>query len=808
MDVELDAAVGCWLNNLTLLLALKTGQLILIQLILDRDSVKDVTLVKCGGAPLVSCLTVITQDLLFIGSCQGDSLLVKFNPLEDQSEPMEDAGLDRVLSQDDDLMFFAEEAASQSMTPLQHQFSFAVVDSLLGIGPIRDMVTGAPSEVDSGTHQTSLSPQLVCCVGTGRSGALAILRKGIVAEVLIEVPVPEIEAVWALHFSEESEHLPVSITSYATNAFLVISTSTGTKILRSGEELEEVSDHSDFDIGVRTVLAGSLLEDTRLVQVCEKSILVLKGTQKTQEITLQDLLDQLSEDGPIPEPQEQVPSPKEASPDLMETEEGPSQDQRSLFYDFGALNEDSFPSDFLMEDKGPGLEASGPDLMTMDPQEDPQRTGPWIQSAAICDPLLLIKLADGRVILLEADRDSKFLSPLETAIEVMFLSPSEDESFQITAAALFADSSLWLNNGRESAIFKHPVFCLLTRMSGLMEIYALPHMDCILAVPCFSMGWKILTRNPKSLEDRISEIQFGQNSKILEIRMDSFCQTHEKQDSLISSPFLTALLEDGTLLIYSAFRNNNELCFRRLEVDYTGDSAWSALHSKDSLKTLGKRPKLVPFSDMGEKFPCSGIFIAGVAPYFVIFSSKGVLLHRLLVDGPVSAMTPFSNINCPKGFILAMTNNQLKICTLHKERVDVGGWPYSKIPLRCTPNKVAWYPDNKLYLLLCSRSVLFRERVPEEEGGDTHAAVAYAVSEQSAKERGMEEGHELRIVIPGNWTTSWSFPLDPNEVGLAIKAVRLKNQNEGTTEAMIALGTGYVLGQMSLMYLLFTQLTP
>lgn len=129
------------------------------------------------------------------------------------------------------------------------------MDSLLCIGPIRDIVCGTPSELESGTEYSryfflqiiqkssiSSSPQLVACVGSARSGSLAVLRKGVVAEVLIEVPVPDIEAVWALKFHDEYEHMAVSLTSYPTDAYLLISTSSSTTVLQSGEELEEVSE--------------------------------------------------------------------------------------------------------------------------------------------------------------------------------------------------------------------------------------------------------------------------------------------------------------------------------------------------------------------------------------------------------------------------------------------------------------------------------------------------------------------------------------------------------------------------------------
>lgn len=33
---------------------------------------------KCGSAPIVSCATVISENILFLGSWLGDSLLAKF----------------------------------------------------------------------------------------------------------------------------------------------------------------------------------------------------------------------------------------------------------------------------------------------------------------------------------------------------------------------------------------------------------------------------------------------------------------------------------------------------------------------------------------------------------------------------------------------------------------------------------------------------------------------------------------------------------------------------------------------------------
>lgn len=90
-----------------------------------------------------------------------------------------------------------------------------------------------------------------------------------------------------------------------------------------------------------------------------------------------------------------------------------------------------------------------------------------------------------------------------------------------------------------------------------------------------------------------------------------------------------------------------------------------------------------------------------------------------------------------------MFPSQMKICTFHKERLDCH-WPCRKIALKCTPNKITWHPETKLFLVLTSRLVPYRPREMEQEHQDIHAAMAYAISEQIAKEQGYEEGHEVK----------------------------------------------------------------
>lgn len=73
------------------------------------------------------------------------------------------------------------------------KFFFKAVDVLIGIGPMRDMTTGNPvsSAAADWSQDSKRGPsQLVACSGQGSQGALSILRRGLVPELILEVPLP------------------------------------------------------------------------------------------------------------------------------------------------------------------------------------------------------------------------------------------------------------------------------------------------------------------------------------------------------------------------------------------------------------------------------------------------------------------------------------------------------------------------------------------------------------------------------------------------------------------------------------------
>lgn len=56
-----------------------------------------------------------------------------------------------------------------------------------------------------------------------------------------EVPVPDVEGVWALHYCDEDEVAPMMLGGAPVHSYLVIASSSDTMVLESGDELEEVT---------------------------------------------------------------------------------------------------------------------------------------------------------------------------------------------------------------------------------------------------------------------------------------------------------------------------------------------------------------------------------------------------------------------------------------------------------------------------------------------------------------------------------------------------------------------------------------
>lgn len=98
-------------------------------------------------------------------------------------------------------------------------------------------------------------PCLVACSGEGKGGALTVLRRSVVPDVLTEVPLPGLLGAWAVHYrrsggseaavagaASEGEDGAIAGEQEAFHAYLLLSFPGATKVLAAGEELREVTE--------------------------------------------------------------------------------------------------------------------------------------------------------------------------------------------------------------------------------------------------------------------------------------------------------------------------------------------------------------------------------------------------------------------------------------------------------------------------------------------------------------------------------------------------------------------------------------
>lgn len=178
----------------------------------------------------------------------------------------------------------AQAAAAQRL----QRYQLRVLDSLANIGPLRDFAIAEASGVcvcvcgrvgrchewqadhrpNSPTllHTTNAAgggtggegpPCLVACSGEGKGGALTVLRRSLVPDVLTEVPLPGLLGAWAVRYRrQEADPEPAGEEGAAAgeegaaegeggrpyHAYLLLSFPGGTKVLAAGEELREVTE--------------------------------------------------------------------------------------------------------------------------------------------------------------------------------------------------------------------------------------------------------------------------------------------------------------------------------------------------------------------------------------------------------------------------------------------------------------------------------------------------------------------------------------------------------------------------------------
>ncbi|KAI9785827.1 MAG: mRNA cleavage and polyadenylation factor subunit [Peltula sp. TS41687] len=308
-----------------MLMILNTGELAIVSFKLDGRSVSGLSVRRVssdnGGHAVkaaASCAVLLTKGRMFIGSEDGDSVILGWSRRSEQQSKqrrqseeqfMED-GIDEedMDDYDDDLYGTTDSEFKRNQDTITSrdsnmssrgtgEYLFKVHDSLLNIAPAKAIAFGYPASnsTEANEQDANRHLDLVVASGRGRAGGITILNRELRQNLVERFDLPGVTGVWTIRAKRPAVEIPSEQASirldnaYATNqeydTFMIVSKSTG-----EGQEesaiyalattgLEEVKG-TDFDpTAGGTVDAGMMCKDTRVVQV-------LKGEIRSYDVDL------------------------------------------------------------------------------------------------------------------------------------------------------------------------------------------------------------------------------------------------------------------------------------------------------------------------------------------------------------------------------------------------------------------------------------------------------------------------------------------------------------------------------------------
>lgn len=207
------------------LIILNDGRMALLSFRIDGRTVSGLEIKmipsEAGGSVISAravSLTRLSRSAMFVGSEDGDSLVVGWSRKQDAAsrkrsripEVALDLGLeDEDMDDDDDDDLYGEDPPAKQQLAITSSatkggdLTFRVHDRLLSIAPIKGMTYGQPDWLpDSEEARNSVGVfselQLVCSVGRGKAGSLAILNVEMQPKVIGRFDFPEARGLWTV----------------------------------------------------------------------------------------------------------------------------------------------------------------------------------------------------------------------------------------------------------------------------------------------------------------------------------------------------------------------------------------------------------------------------------------------------------------------------------------------------------------------------------------------------------------------------------------------------------------------------------
>ncbi|KAG0316254.1 Cleavage and polyadenylation specificity factor subunit 1, partial [Dissophora globulifera] len=720
-EIALEGSQHVFLAPDQILFTLQNGDMYVVELQQEGRSLSGFKIEKAGASMQTSCKCSLGPGYFFVGSRYADSMLIKYSTKDQIKKKKKSTAIpintidleDELYGQDvetvtDQKTDHSNDEIESAMDAGESKWQFEICDTLTNTGPILDLDIG--QRASNETH-AGYPPQheLVAATGSGQNGALVVFQ---------------FESRKATAAGDDDDD------SY--DKLLIVSREASTLVLAtSGDDLIQLP-RSEFFSGGPTVAIGSLMEETRVVQVYASGVRILNADCKLQQIV------------PIGEHLSIVAACIVDPYILLQLHDGSALllrgdmatkdvtvvDQPSIF-NYPPIKSCCIFADtsstLLTVKEAPTMAslrsfATNSSLSVAATSKKQRRVKkPKKEAAKIIDDIDLDLYGPE----LGDDDDDDDGSESEEDVEMDAAPkingdvPSGDvdmEDVQTTTKATMA------NPEGESLQASH--WCFIYRSDGALEIYHLPEFKEVFFFPHFDLLPDVLLDAPSHQDIKAA----GNAREISEITMVNL-GSQDKSDA-----YLIARTYRGNIAIYKTYQHfpTNELDsagnpidlsdrlairFRRVPLDVVAretpeddetvvngdnDSEEDAVERevRRQEKRRERKPKnLIPFTDVAGY---QGVFVLGATPLWIMSSRRGApRVHPMICDGKVVCFTQFHNLNCKHGFITLNAQGDLRISQLPTEGVHYDmPWPIRKVPQKKAVRHVKYHPTSQTYVMV------------------------------------------------------------------------------------------------------------
>ncbi|XP_029135227.2 cleavage and polyadenylation specificity factor subunit 1 isoform X2 [Labrus bergylta] len=833
VKITLDCSQSDFIAYDKMVISLKGGEIYVLTLITDgMRSVRAFHFDKAAASVLTTCMVTMEPGYLFLGSRLGNSLLLKYTeklqetPSEegketldkekDKEKPEEPPSKKKRMESStnwtdevDEIEVYGSEA--QSGTQLA-TYSFEVCDSILNIGPCANASMGEPaflSEEFQGNPEPDL--EVVVCSGNGKNGALSVLQRSIRPQVVTTFELPGCHDMWTVISNEpvkgsdsedgtetetgedgeerEKEKEEKEEEGEKTEApleddtkkhgFLILSREDSTMILQTGQEIMEL-DTSGFATQGPTVFAGNIGNNKYIIQVSPMGIRLLEGVTQLHFIPV-DL------GSPIVHCSVADPYVVIMTADgvvtmfVLKTDSYMGKTHRL------ALQKPQIPTQSRVIALCAYRDVSG--MFTTENKV----------SCSVKDDTIITGQSEEETIIHDlsnaVDDEEEMLYGDSNASAALAREESNNNS---GGPGHFGSDG---NSGKAEPTH----WCMITRESGVMEIYQLPDWRLVFLVKNFPVGQRVLvdsSAGQSATQGEAKKEEVTRQGDLPLVREVALVSLGNNQ----SRPYLLVHVENE-LLIYEAFpydqqqQTNLKVRFKKVphNINYREkksklkrDKKTDSGAPEDSSAVKSRIARFRYFEDISGY---SGVFICGPSPHWMLVTSRGALrLHPMIIDGAIESFSPFHNINCPKGFLYFNKQGELRISVLPTYLSYDAPWPVRKIPLRCTVHYVSYHVESKVYAV-CTSIKEPCTRIPRMTGEEKEFET---IDRDERYINPQQEKFSIQLISPVSWEAIPNARIDLEEWEhvTCMKTVALRSQETVSgLKGYVAAGTCLMQGE-------------